>query len=438
MGRIAHRTPLLRGLPPEVGVLSAIAFCVALGFGIVAPAIPVFARAFGVSAFLAGAVVSAFATMRLISSPGAGAAVNRIGERRVLAAGLAIVAVSSLAAGFAQSYVQLIVMRGLGGVGSSMFTVSAMALLLRTVGPDLRGRATGAYQAGFLFGGVTGPALGGAVVGISIRAPFFVYAATLAAATAVCWFYLRDPAPHDDEATAGEAADGTSADDSADTAEGAPQSPASGQQLDEPLPLRTALRDRAYWAALATNLGNGFSIFGLRSALVPLFVVEGMRRGPSLTGIGFLVAAAVQAVLLLPAGRWADERGRRPAMIAGSAASVAGMVLLAAGTGLWTFFGAMAVFGIAGACLGPAPTAVVGDITHGRPGGTVVAVYQMVSDFGAIIGPLAAGLVLDAAGFGAAFAVGAVIVGLGLVASIAMPETLGRRHRASDSGTLAA
>ena len=207
----------------------------------------------------------------------------------------------------------------------------------------------------------------------------------------------------------------------------------------QPLPLRTALRDRAYWAALATNLGNGFSIFGLRSALVPLFVVEGMRRGPSLTGVGFLVAAAVQAVLLLPAGRWADERGRRPAMILGSAASVAGMVLLAAGTGLWTFFAAMAVFGVAGAFLGPAPTAVVGDITHGRPGGTVVAVYQMVSDFGAIIGPLAAGLVLDAAGFGAAFAVGAVIVGLGLVAAVAMPETLGRRDSgspASDSGTM--
>ncbi len=419
VGRLAHRTPLLRGLPPEVGVLSAIAFCVALGFGIVAPAIPVFARAFGVSAFLAGAVVSAFAMMRLISSPGAGAAINRIGERRVLAAGLAIVAVSSLAAGFSQSYVQLIVMRGLGGVGSSMFTVSAMALLLRTVGPDLRGRATGAYQAGFLFGGVTGPALGGAVVGISIRAPFFVYAGTLAAATAVCWFYLKDPPPREDGDPAGQ--------------------PPSTQAV-QPLPLRTALRDRAYWAALATNLGNGFSIFGLRSALVPLFVVEGMRRGPSLTGVGFLVAAAVQAVLLLPAGRWADERGRRPAMILGSAASVAGMVLLAAGTGLWTFFAAMAVFGVAGAFLGPAPTAVVGDITHGRPGGTVVAVYQMVSDFGAIIGPLAAGLVLDAAGFGAAFAVGAVIVGLGLVAAVAMPETLGRRDSgspASDSGTMA-
>ena len=52
-GRAIGRTPLLSGLPPEVAVLTAVAFCVALGFGILAPAIPVFARTFGVSAFQA-------------------------------------------------------------------------------------------------------------------------------------------------------------------------------------------------------------------------------------------------------------------------------------------------------------------------------------------------------------------------------------------------
>lgn len=414
MSRVAGRTPLFTGLPPEVGVLAAIAFCVALGFGIVAPAIPIFARTFGVSAFLAGAVVSAFAFVRLIAAPGAGALVNRVGERRVLATGLGIVAVSSLAAAFAQNYPQLIVLRALGGFGSSMFTVSAMALLLRTVAPDQRGRATGAYHAGFLFGGVAGPAVGGIVIGISIRAPFLLYAVTLAAATIVCLVWLKDPAPHVDP-------DGEESDAAAK----------SDPEGSEPLPLATALRDRAYLAAMATNLGNGFSIFGLRSALVPLFVVEGMRQGPTLAGIGFLVAALVQAVLLLPAGRMADNTGRRPAMIIGSTASVLAMVALALGTQVWLFMVAMVVFGIAGAFLSPAPAAVVGDVTHGRPGGTVVAAFQMVSDFGAIIGPLAAGLVLDQAGFGAAFAVGGAIMGLGLLASLAMPETLHRRNQGS-------
>ena len=428
--------------------MAAIAFCVALGFGIVAPAIPVFARTFGVSAFLAGMVVSAFAFVRLVSAPGAGALVNRLGERRVLATGLAIVAISSFAAAFAQSYPALIIMRALGGVGSSMFTVSAMALLLRTVAADQRGRATGAYQAGFLFGGVAGPAVGGLVVGISLRAPFIVYAVTLAAATVVCLVWLRDPVPQTAqqsadqregrEQSAGQVAGAPAHVATLDAVESANEvTPETDEivELVEPdhhasppadttMSLGTALRNRGYLAAIATNLGNGFSIFGLRSALVPLFVVEGLRQGPGIAGLGFLVAAATQAVLLLPAGRLADQRGRRPAMIMGNIASVGGMVMLAFSGNVWMFYAAMAVLGISAAFLGPAPAAVVGDVTNGERSGSPVAVFQMVSDFGAIIGPLAAGLVLDSAGFGAAFAVGAVIMGIGLAASLVMPETL--------------
>lgn len=450
---VAQRVPMVRDLPSEVSVLAAIAFCVALGFGIVAPAIPLFARTFGVSAFAAGAVVSAFAFVRLIASPGAGALVNRVGERRVLATGLAIVALSSLAAAFAQGYWQLLVLRGLGGFGSTMFTVSALALLLRTVGPDQRGRAAGVYQAGFLFGGVAGPLVGGLVIGISIRAPFLIYAVTLAAATAVTLIWLKDPEPHLDEAAeapvaaADTAAVAAAAAETADAeaveapkadareetvaATSVPGAAAEAADASQPLPLRTALRDRGYLAALATNLGIGFSIFGLRSALIPLFVVEGLRRGPSLIGIGLLVAAAVQAVLLLPAGRLADTRGRRPAMIIGSAASVVGMLALVVTPNLPLFFASMFVLGVSSAFLGPAPAAVVGDVTHGRPGGAPVALFQMVSDFGAIIGPLVGGYLLDTQGFGAAFAFAAVLSGIGLVAALAMPETLRKQPAAA-------
>lgn len=419
--------PLLKDLPREVGVLAAIAFCVALGFGIVALAIPVFAREFGVSAFLAGAVVSAFALMRLVSAPPAGAMVNRIGERRVLAAGLAIVALSSLAAAFSQSYWQLLVMRGVGGFGSSMFTVSAMALLLRTVGPDQRGRAAGAFQAGFLLGGIAGPAVGGLIVGISLRAPFVFYAATLAVATVVCLIWLKEPAP---VVAAGAAADAPAAANPAS----APAPGADDGATEPGLTLRAAVRMRAYRAALAANFANGFGIFGLRSALVPLFVVEGMRQGASLTGWGFLVAAVVQGALLLYAGRMTDRRGRRPALLIGSVTSLVGMVMLASSTQMWVFFAAMVVFGLSGAFLGPAPTAVIGDVTKGQPGGSVVAASQMVSDFGAIVGPLLAGLALDRSGFPAAFALGAAMMLPALITALVMPETLRRKAPEAAAG----
>ena len=68
----------LRGLPREVGALVAVAFAVAVGFGIVAPAIPGFARQFGVSHAAAGAVISAFALARLASALFGGWLVDRL------------------------------------------------------------------------------------------------------------------------------------------------------------------------------------------------------------------------------------------------------------------------------------------------------------------------------------------------------------------------
>ena len=416
--------PLLRDLPVEVSVLASIAFFVALGFGIVIPSIPIFADSFGVSALAASAVVSAFALMRFVSSPFAGAWTNRFGERTVLAAGLAIVAVSSLVAGLAQNYPQLLVLRGIGGIGSAMFTVSAMALLLRVVDAQQRGRASAAWQGGFLVGGVAGPAIGGILLAISIRAPFFFYAGTLAVATVIALVFLSPARLAAREAVV------------------VATEPA-GDDIPEERPggwaeLRHAWGHRAYRAALAVNLATGLTTFGLRAALIPLFVVQALDQGPSLSGWAFLVAAIVQAAFLVPAGRLTDLRGRRPAMILGSVATIAGMLLLVVddlATGslsiaLIIFFASMVVMSIGSAFLGSAPTAVVGDIMGGRQGGSVVAAFQMVSDIGAVIGPLLGGLLLDLYGFEWAFAFGAAISALALVFVLLMPETLRSRAQA--------
>lgn len=420
VGRALRRTPLLAGLPREVAILTAVAFSVALGFGILIPVLPVFARTFDVSALEASAVISVFALVRFVTSPLAGGLVDRFGERTTMTSGLLIVAVSSFAAGFSQTYPQLLVLRGVGGLGSSMFTVSAMALLLRVVATEQRGRAAGAFQGGFIIGGVAGPAVGGLVVAWSIRAPFFVYAAALLLAAAISLIFLSGTRLQERE-----------------------QEVAAGEEnkLEQ---LRTALRDRAYQAAITTNLVTGFVVFGLRSSAVPLFVVEGLGETATIGGIGFLIAAGIQALLLLPAGRMADTVGRRRAMLWGTIGTGIGMVVLTgadiAANGWGTpavaatalFFIAMAVQGAAGAFLGSAPSAVVGDVMGGRRGGIVVATFQMMADLGAIVGPLLAGLIIDAADFDWAFGLGVLFCMLAVVFVLRMPETL-RRERPSSA-----
>lgn len=386
----------LQGLPPEVAVLAAVSFSVALGFGIVAPAIPLFAKEFGVSDLAAGSVVSVFALLRFGSAPLAGRLVDRLGERVVLASGIGIVGVSSLLAGFAQSFGQLLALRGAGGIGSSMFTVSAFSLLLRVVGPAQRGRASGAFQAGFLVGGITGPVFGGPLTDWSLRAPFFVYAVTLLLAGTVATVFLARAALQEREAAAG--------------------------SDHPPTPLRVALRNRAYLASLTSAFANGWAIFGVRSSLVPLLVVEGLRLSPSWTGAGFAVSAVVQAMVLLPAGRMVDTRGRRPALRTGAALSVAAALVLALTASGAAFLLAMALYGAGAALLGVATAAAVGDVIGGR-GGSAVAAFQMAGDLGAFVGPLVAGQLSDSSGFPAAFLATAAVASVALASTLVMPET---------------
>ncbi|MFP5346707.1 MAG: MFS transporter [Actinomycetes bacterium] len=385
---------VLGDLPSEVPALALVAFAVAIGFGIVSPVIPLFAQEFGVGATAAGAVVSAFAFMRLVSALGGGRLVDMFGERLVLAAGLVVVAVSSLLAGLARSYEQLLVLRGVGGVGSAMFSVSAVSLLLRVVRPDQRGRATSLWQGGFLVGGLAGPAVGGVLAEVSLRAPFFIYAATLAVATVLTVVALSGTRLGEAEAR---------------------------KAPETRMPLGRALRLPAYRAALVTNLGTGWALFGVRSAVIPLFVADALGMSPLWVGIGFLVGSLAQAATLWPAAQVVDKVGRKPAMVAGATVGTLAVVLLAVWENLPVFLVAMAGYGIGAAFLGSAPAAVVGDIVQGR-GGTVVAAFQMASDLGVVAGPLVAGWLIDGFSFGAAFWTTSLVLVAGLVLSARMPD----------------
>lgn len=404
-----RNSPWLVGMPREVSVVALIAFFVALGFGLLAPAIPLFANTFGVSAFAAGAIVSVFALMRLVSTPGVGTIVNRLGERNVLTAGLAFVGLSSFVAGLSQNYAQLIALRGVGGIGSAMFSVAAFTLLLRVVRPDQRGRAANAFQGGFLVGGLAGPAIGGIVLAWSVRAPFFIYGICLMFATVVAATMLSKKRVAELEEQAAKESGGD----------------ATASQVLTWRSVGKALRIRSYQAALANNFNTGFIGFGLRASVLPLFVVVALNGSPAMVGIGFLVSSLTQVVLLLPGGRLTDNVGRKPAMLIGAGFNSIGMLVLLSWESIPGFLVGMVLLGAGGAYLGAAPAAVVGDMIGGRKGGPVLALSQMMMDIGTIAGPLVAGLIVDRAGFPAAFAVSATLAIVVLAFTASMRETKG-------------
>ncbi len=379
------------GLPRSVWVLTNNAFLVALGFGVMIPVLPLLARSFDASNFQLGLVVSAFAFMRLVASPFCGRLNALVGERNAIAAGMSIVGASSVMMGFASSFWELLLWRGLGGVGSAMFTVGALTLLLASSPLHLRGRASGLYQGGFLLGGMAGPAIGGLLARISITAPFFFYAAMLFVASVLVLVLLRQPQPG-----------------------------GAGQQLAG-RPFGQVVRDVRYQAALTQAFGQGWQSFGVRNALVPVVVVEILYRDATWTGIAFAVAAVVQTLALGPVGTFVDKVGRRPVMVTAGFVTGAATLLIPFAGNIWVLMAILGVYGIGSAMQGTAPTAAVGDAAGGR-GGTAVAVYSMTSDVGAIIGPLVAGWLADQFSMGVAFAAGAAILMAGSVYAWFMPR----------------
>lgn len=386
-------------IPREVWVLVAAAFCVAIGFGFVSPVLPAYARSFDVGMQAAAAIVSVFALMRLVFAPAGGALIGRFGERAIYMTGLVVVALSTGACALANDYWHLLLYRGLGGIGSTMFTVSGVALLVRLAPPTLRGRVASLYGAGFLVGSILGPVLGSLMLGLGYRTPFVIYMVTLLAAAGVVAAFLS----------------GTSL------------RPAPGST---PLPVMTlgeAMGDGAYRALLVSGFANGWANFGVRVALLPLFAAVTPGLGIAWAGIALTVFAVGNGLALTLAGRAVDEVGRKPFLIGG-------LLVNGLATSAMGFFPHPAVLvavslvaGLGAGVLNPAQQAAVADVVgNERSGGKVVAAYQMAQDAGAIVGPILAGRIADSWGFGWAFALTGVLTCAALIAWLPARETLPR------------
>ncbi|MGO3146633.1 MAG: MFS transporter [Leucobacter sp.] len=377
-------------LPFEVWALVAGGFTVALGYGVVAPAIPQFALEFQVSNFAASAIVSAFALMRLVGAPLAGWLSGKISERNLYTVGILIVAASTGAAAFAMTYTQFLVLRGLGGIGSAMFSVAATALLIEASPLHARARVASVNAGGFLLGGLLGPVLGGIVAGFGIRATFVFYFFTLVAAAIVVAIALRSKRAR------------------AYVPKGAP-TPA------ETMTLREALGFKQYRALLLSCFTFGWSSFGVRVSLVPIFVAVVFLGDATMAAWALAAYAAGNALFILPSGRWNDTVGRKPMLISGMIVLAVSFLVFPASQNLWVVMAILTVAGISSALVNPGQQAVLADVLGPKRGGMVVSTYSMASDLGGVLGPLVAGAVVDLAGFGWAFGITAALLALAAI-----------------------
>ena len=365
-------------IPREIWVLIAAAFVIAIGFGLITPVLPSFARSFDVGVTASSIIVSAFAFFRLIFAPAGGRLIAKFGERPIYITGLLIVAISTGATAFAQSYWQVLLFRSLGGIGSTMFTVSAVALIVRLAPPTIRGRVSSAYGSAFLLGGIGGPVLGGLLGNLGLRIPFLVYAVALVIAAAIVAAMIRTEALR----------------------------PAADAPQRAVFTVREALQDSAYRASMGSAVANGWANFGVRNAILPLFATAVILDEPWVAGAALAVFAAGNAMGLTFSGRLSDRIGRRHFIIGGLLVSGLATIITGWAGTLPLLILVSAVAGLGAGVLNPAQQASIADIVrHDRNGGPAIAAVQMSSDLGSIVGPIIAGVLVDAGAYGLASAV---------------------------------
>jgi DHA1 family tetracycline resistance protein-like MFS transporter len=165
----------------------------AIGIGLIFPVMPdlmqaVTGQSLSEAAFWGGILASSFAVMQFLFGPVVGNLSDHFGRRPVLMVSLAVMAVDYVAMATAQTVWLLLAARLVAGVAAATHS-TAFAYVADISEPDQRGKRFGLIGAGFGLGFVAGPALGGLLAGIDVRAPFWA-ASGLALANLAFGFFV--------------------------------------------------------------------------------------------------------------------------------------------------------------------------------------------------------------------------------------------------------
>jgi MFS family permease len=378
---------------PEVRAVVAGSFVIMLGFGILAPVLPLYARTFDVGYDQVGILTSAFALTRLMFDLVAGRMVDRFGERAMASAGALILSGSTAAAALAPTFNLLVVFRAVGGIGSALFFAALFSYLLRTVPGDKMGRAMAAYYGSFNMGFIVGPPLGGILVDrFGYVSPLWVYAATCAVAAGLYFRFIRklERRTHDGERRGS---------------------------------IRRLPWGRPLVAVLVSEFAALWVVGALYLTLLSLFGNEELGLSEFRVTVGLAIASLTEFFVLFPAGSAADRRGRKRVLIPGLVLLIVGLPFFSLVSGLAGFWVGLAFVGMLTGLSGIVPAAMLADVVPPNQSGTMTGVFRFTGDLALTLGPLAAGVMAQSFGLRWAIALAAIPCVPALIVAAMAPET---------------
>jgi DHA1 family tetracycline resistance protein-like MFS transporter len=349
---------MLRLVTRPLAIIFLTIFVNLVGFGIIIPLLPFYAETFGASPLVIGLLFAVFSLCQLVAAPALGDLSDRYGRRPILIFSLAGTVVSFVMLALAHSVAMLFAARIVDGLSGGNIS-TARAYVADVTEPKDRARAYGLIGAAFGLGFILGPALSGALSGISYTAPIWAAAVLTVVATVMAWLWLPE--------TVHRARAGT----------GNP----FGYLPD--LMQRPAVRkiltiDLLYWAAFAT-FQTTFS----------LFVARRFGFGVAKTGYFFaafgILGAVIQGGLIRPVVK---RLGDKPTFQLGLGFAIVGLVSAALAHSVALFAVALVPLALGIGFGHPTMSSLVSLVSRSDEQGRVQGAASAVESLGRTIGPV--------------------------------------------------
>ncbi|HEY3111360.1 MAG TPA: MFS transporter [Chloroflexota bacterium] len=380
-----------------------------LGFGIIVPVTPIYARTFGVSEAAIGLVVAVYGLGRFLFSVPVGQAADRFGRKRTIFAGTLLTCAGSLLCGLAGDFGQLLIFRFIAGIGSTTVITGTQIVVADVATRENRGRMMSTYQGFFSFAVGVGPSIGGLVALLfDARAPFFVFAALTLVAGAIALTQLPETAGRREvRPLAGGA------------------SPPGGPGV-----VRQLLTNVGFLCVSRVTFQQAFTRTGAIFAVVPLMGVERIGLDPARIGLAITIGNMLNLATIAGAGFLVDRYGRKPVIVPSCLLGAAAFAGFAYALDYPSFVLSAILWGI-GSALGGSSAAYAADQAPPGGNGVTMGIYRMLSDAGYVLGPALLGLIAQEAGGQTALLAAATIAIATMVPfALLAPET-GPRARAA-------
>ena len=321
-------------------------------------------------------------------------------------------AVRGIASGlvfFTDSFPAFFALEFIGAIGVSMWQTTSQVIVADMSTPENRGRAVATRNTTLRLGQIIGPLLGGAVAGLfSLQAVFFINAVSKFIVMIVTWRMVKETKPELE----------------AENAKSASTSRGAVPQVEPSVSMWSIMASRSFAALALTTIAVTMMNQGVFMTLFPIASKEVGGLDPAQIGTLVAIASTITLLFSLPNGVLVDRWGRKRSLVPGLVLAGGAAALLALVVDFHTALQAAVVFGLAQAMTQGANQTYAMDLAPEDRRGAFLGMWSSFQSFGAFIGPLSVGIIVEVYGFSAAFySVAVVMVLAGLAMGMFGPET---------------